>query len=195
MTVAAGTAYRWVVIGALEILRGIPVIITIFFAARVLPDHGIKLPIMWYLVIGLTAYNSVVIGEIIRSGVNSLPRGQAEAAAALGLTRGQTLRLVLLPQAFRIMLPALISQLVVVLKDTSLGTFIYYEELLRRGNIAIQTLRNPLQMFLVIGLIYIAVNYTLSRVAVVAERRLTPGRVTKEKTPPPAPAPSATVDA
>src|SRR6185295_7725279 len=105
---------------------------------------GVDLSLMWYLVIGLTAYNSVVIAEIIRAGVQALPRGQTEAAYAIGLTRGATLRLVLLPQAFRMMLPALIGQLVVVLKDTSLGAFIGYEELLRRGNIGVQNLHNPI---------------------------------------------------
>ncbi|MGQ0630255.1 MAG: amino acid ABC transporter permease [Sporichthyaceae bacterium] len=165
-------AYRGTVVGVLEVLRGLPVIISIFFAARTLPQAGIELPLMWYLVIGLTAYNSVIIGEIVRAGVQSLPRGQAEAAYAMGLTRAQTLRLILLPQAFRVMLPAMISQLVVVLKDTSLGFFIAYEELLRRGNIAIQTLQNPLQMYLLIGAMYIAINYALSRLAVFLERRL-----------------------
>lgn len=165
-------AYKWSVVSVLEVLRGLPVVIAVVFASRVLPQAGLDLPLMWYLVIGLTAYNSVIIGEIVRAGVQSLPRGQSEAAYAMGLTRGQTLRLVLLPQAVRVMLPALISQLVVVLKDTSLGFFIAYEELLRRGNIAIQTTRNPLQMYLLIGLMYILVNYALSRLAVYMERRL-----------------------
>jgi glutamate transport system permease protein len=144
----------------------------IFFASRVLPEVGVDLSLRWYLVIGLTAYNSVVIGEIIRAGVAALPRGQTEAAYAIGLTRWGALRLILLPQAFRIMLPALISQIVVILKDTSLGAFISYEELLRRGNFAVQNLGNPLQLFLLIGAIFIAVNYTLGRLAILVERRL-----------------------
>jgi glutamate transport system permease protein len=102
----------------------------------------------------------------------ALPRGQTEAAYAIGLTRGATLRLILLPQAFRIMLPAIISQVVVILKDTSLGYFISYEELLRRGNFAVQNLGNPLQVYLLIGALFIAVNFTLSRLAVVVERRV-----------------------
>jgi glutamate transport system permease protein len=94
-------------------------------------------------VIGLTAYNAVVIAEIVRSGVASLPRSQVEAASAIGLTRGQSLRLVQLPQAFRIMLPTLISQLVVVVvvfKDTSLGFVILFPEVISFARIAIQTL-------------------------------------------------------
>lgn len=173
--VTAAPTWRWLVVGLIELLRGIPVVMLIFFAARVLPEIGIDLSLLWYLVLGLTAYNAVIIAEIVRAGLASLPRGQAEAAYAVGLTPAQTLRLVLLPQAFRVMLPALISQLVVVLKDTSLGFIISYEELLRRGQIAIQTLQNPLQTFLTIGMIFVAVNYSLSTLAEFVDRRL--GRV------------------
>jgi glutamate transport system permease protein len=164
--------YRWLVVSVIELLRGVPVVMAIFFASRVLPEVGVHLSLRWYLVIGLTAYNAVVIAEIIRAGVSALPRGQTEAAYAIGLSRGAALRLILLPQAFRIMLPALISQVVVILKDTSLGAFISYEELLRRGNFAVQSLGNPLQLYLLIGVLFIAVNFTLSRLAVAIEHRV-----------------------
>lgn len=166
--------YRWLVVSLIELLRGVPVVMAIFFASRVLPEvfDGLDLSLRWYVVIGLTAYNSVVIAEIIRSGVAALPRGQTEAAYAIGLTRAGALRLILLPQAFRIMLPALISQVVVILKDTSLGAFISYEELLRKGNLAVQTLSNPLQLYLLVGALFITVNYALGRVAVVVEERV-----------------------
>ncbi|MGH3752829.1 MAG: amino acid ABC transporter permease [Pseudonocardiaceae bacterium] len=164
---------RWAVIAPMEFLRGLPVVITIFFAARVLPELGVSLPLLWYLVIGLTAYNSVIIAEIVRAGLAALPRGQAEAAAAVGLTRGQALRLILLPQAVRVMLPALISQLVVIFKDTSLGFVIQYVEAVRFGGFAIQELRNPLQLYLAVGAIFVLINYLLSKLAVWAERRLT----------------------
>ena len=167
--------YRWLVVSVIEVLRGVPVVMAIFFASRVLPEVGVNLSLRWYLVIGLTAYNAVVIGEIIRAGVAALPRGQTEAAYAIGLSRWGALRLILLPQAFRIMLPALISQLIVILKDTSLGAFIGYEELLRRGNLAVQNLRNPLQLYLLVGALFIAVNYGLSRLAVAVDRRVARG--------------------
>lgn len=170
--ITAARWYRWLVVSVIEVLRGIPVVMAIFFAARVLPEVGVDLSLMWYVVIGLTAYNSVVIGEIIRAGVQALPAGQAEAAHAIGLTRLQTLRLVLLPQGFQIMLPALISQLVVILKDTSLAAFVSYEELLRRGNLAVQSLHNPIQMLFTIAVIYILINYALSRLAQYLEARM-----------------------
>lgn len=164
--------YRWGVVGLVELLRGVPVVMAIFFAARVLPEYGVELSDLWFLVIGLTAYNSVIIAEIVRAGVNSLPTGQREAAESLGLRRWQVLSNVLLPQAFRVMLPALISQLVVVLKDTSLGFIISYQELVRTAGFVIQTLRNPIQTYFVVAVIFIVVNYALSRLAIYVERRL-----------------------
>lgn len=164
--------YRWLVVGVVELFRGLPVVILIFFASRALPELGVDLPIMWYLVIGLTAYNAVIIAEIVRAGVSSLPRGQGEAAAAVGMTRGQTLRLILLPQAFRVMLPTLISQLVVILKDTALGFIISYPELLQTGQIIIQNLDNPIPMYFTVAVIFIALNYSLGKFAEYVERRL-----------------------
>jgi glutamate transport system permease protein len=164
-----------------EIFRGLPVVITIFFVASALPELGVDLgDILWYLVIGLTLYNMVVIGEILRSGMEGLPGGQREAAEAMGLSSFQTTRMILLPQAFRIMLPALISQLVVVLKDTSLGFIIGYEEVLRVSGQIIQALPepNPIQVYFVVGAIYILVNYLLSKLAEYVQRRLARGRKT-----------------
>jgi glutamate transport system permease protein len=170
--VTAARWYRWLIVGLVELLRGTPVVIAIFFAARVLPEVGISLPLLWYLVIGLTAYNCVIIAEIIRAGVQSLPRGQSEAGYSLGLTRGQVLGSILLPQAFRVMLPALISQLVVIVKDTSLGFIITYQEFVRTANLMIQELRNPIQVYLLVAIIFILINYALGKLAEYTERRL-----------------------
>ena len=159
-----------------EVFRGLPVVITIFFVARGFPEFGISFDTLWYLVIGLTIYNSVVIAEILRSGMEGLPGGQAEAAAAIGLSPAQTTRMILLPQAFRIMLPALISQLVVVLKDTSLGFIISYEETLNIGKQIIGVLGNPIQVYVVIAVLFITVNYSLSKLAQYVQRRLSRGR-------------------
>lgn len=174
-----GRLGRIPLVGFIELFRGLPVVITIFFVWRVLPEVGIDVgPLpgengLWFLVIGLALYNSVIIAEILRAGVASLPRGQGEAARAIGMTEGQVMRTVLLPQAFRVMLPALISQLVVVLKDTSLAAVLgLYTELLRRGNLIALNLDNPIQVLFVIGLIFILMNYGLSRLAVWTERRL-----------------------
>jgi glutamate transport system permease protein len=175
----SGRAARIPLVGFIELFRGLPVIITIVFVWRAFEELGIDIGFLpgedglWYLVIGLTLYNSVIIAEILRAGVLSLPSGQREAALAVGLTEGATMRLVLLPQAFKVMLPALISQLVVVLKDTSLAALVgLYTELLRTGQRLYQTLDNPIQVLFVIGVLFILVNYLLSRTATLLERRL-----------------------
>jgi glutamate transport system permease protein len=174
-----GRGPRVPLVGFIELFRGLPVVITIYYVWQVLPELGIDVgPLpgengLWYLVIGLALYNSVILAEILRAGVLALPKGQGEAARAIGMTEGLVMRTVLLPQAFRIMLPAVISQLVVVLKDTSLAAILgLYIELLRRGNIIAQNLDNPIQTLTVVGLIFILMNYTLSKIAEWSERRL-----------------------
>lgn len=154
-----------------EFFRGIPVVLLMFFGVVAL-----GLPIFWGVVFGLTIYNGAVMAEILRAGLVSLPIGQTEAAYAVGLTRTQTLFTILLPQAVRRMLPSLISQLVVLLKDTSLGFIIGYAELLRRVQTNTQFFgqRYWFQFFVVGAAIYIAINFSLSRLAVWLERRGSP---------------------
>ena len=179
-----------------EVFRGLPVVITIVFVWLGLPAIGVELgDLLWSLVLGLVLYNTVVIAEILRSGMEGLPGGQREAAEAIGLSTGQTTRLVLLPQAFRIMLPALISQLIVVLKDTSLGFIIGYEEVLRVSSQIIQSLGNQIQMYVVVGAIYILINYGLSKLARYVQRRLARGRKTRTIARPEQPAAALTAAA
>jgi glutamate transport system permease protein len=150
-----------------ELFRGLPLLLLIFFVFLGLPSLGIDVPTFWALVIGLTLYNSAVLGEIFRAGILSLPKGQTEAAYAIGLQRGQTLRIVLIPQAVRRMLPALVSQLVTLLKDTSLGFVIGYEELLRNGRGAVEFLggKYSIPIYTAIAVLYILVNGSLSLLA------------------------------
>jgi glutamate transport system permease protein len=168
-----GRFARLPVIGVVELLRGLPVIVAILLASVLMPRIGVDLPDFWYLVIGLTAYNSVIISEILRAGVLSLPRGQVEAGLAIGLTRRQTMALVEMPQAFRVMLPALISQLVVIVKDTALASVVIngVDDLMRQAQSLRGALDNPLQVFAVVAVMYIVINVLLDRVAVLVERR------------------------
>jgi glutamate transport system permease protein len=173
-----GRTARIPLVGVVEVLRGAPVVILVYLCIQVLPTIGLDFRDwyggreLWGLVIGLTLYNMVVFSEIVRAGVLSLPRGQREAALATGLTNWQTMRIVLLPQAFRVMLPAIISQLIVVLKDTSLVAIVgNYDELLSRSQSIQRNLDNPIQTFVVAALIYIAINFTLSKVAEAVQRR------------------------
>jgi glutamate transport system permease protein len=123
-----------------------------------------------------------MLGEIFRAGILSLDRGQSEAAYAVGLTYWQAMFLVIIPQAARRMIPAIVSQLITLLKDTSLGFVITYEELLRRSRSTGEFFKNPLQTTVFVALIYIAVNFVLSRIArwleVRQRRRLGAGAIT-----------------
>ena len=155
-----------------EVFRGLPLLLVILGIFLAFPlAFSIELSALQALVLGLTLYNGAVIAEIVRAGVLAIPRGQTEAAMAVGLGRGQVLRQVLLPQAIRIMLPALISQLVVLLKDTSLGFIIAFSELLRTGGELVQVLNNPIQMYVAVALVYIAINGALSLLASYVEGR------------------------
>ena len=156
-----------------ELFRGLPLLLLILFLFLGLPAVGVTISVFWALVAGLTLYNSAVLGEIFRAGILSLPKGQTEAAYSIGLRRGQTLGLILLPQAVRLMLPALISQLVTLLKDTSLGFVIAYAELLRTGRNAVEFLggRYSIPVYTAIAVIYITVNASLSFLARWLDRR------------------------
>ena len=176
LAVARLSRRRWLaaVAGAwVELFRGLPLLLLILFLFLGLPAAGITISTFWALVGGLTLYNSAVLGEIFRAGILSLPLGQTEAAYAVGLRRGQTLRLILIPQAVRRMLPALISQLVTLLKDTSLGFVIAYAELLRVGRNAVEFLGGPysIPVYTAIAAVYIAVNASLSLLARWLDRR------------------------
>lgn len=148
-----------------ECLRTFPLLLLIFFTARLTGRYEIGLSTYWILVLALTANNAAVMSEIFRAGIRSLPVGQSEAAQALGLSHGQALRLVVLPQAIRNMVPTLVSQLVTLFKDSSLGFVLPFEELLRRGQVVGEFSGAVLQAYLVVAVIYTAVAYAGSRVA------------------------------
>lgn len=161
-----------------EFFRAIPVLMMMFFAyffgIFVLGITGEALP-LFGAVVGLTFYNSCVIAELVRSGVHNLPKGQREAGWAIGLTANQTLTSILLPQAITAMLPSIVSQLVVILKDSALAYNITYLELLRQGqNLAIYK-GNLIPTLMVLAVMYILINWSLTRVARWLENRLRTG--------------------
>ena len=156
-----------------QFFRGIPLLLLIFFAFLGLPQLGINLNVFWSLVVGLTVYNMAVLAEIFRAGILSIDRGQSEAGYALGLRKTQLMRLILVPQAVRRMLPAIVSQLVTLLKDTSLGFVIGYFELLRQGRSIVEFLgpRYGLQIYVGVAAMYITVNLALSLLARYLDKR------------------------
>ena len=148
-----------------EFFRATPLVLLMLFLLLAAPRLGVGLSPFWAVVLGLTIYNGAVLCEILRAGVLSLDRGQGDAAAAVGLTRRQSMRFVILPQAVRRMLPAVVSQLVTLVKDSALGLVVSYEELLSRGRTAGTFSGNPLQSYVAVALIYIVLNLALSSVA------------------------------
>jgi glutamate transport system permease protein len=158
-----------------EFFRAVPVLIMMIFAYFLYAQYDVvpsKYLALAGVITGLTLYNGAVIAEIVRSGVNALPKGQSEAASALGLRWGQTMRAILLPQAVTSMLPVLISQLVVVLKDTAIGYQITFLEMVRQGTNVGAAYSNYIPALTVVALLMIAVNFTLSNFATWVERRL-----------------------
>ena len=166
---------RWACGVFVEFFRAVPVLMMMLFAYYVFL-FGFQISgdflSLYGVIAGLTFYNSSVIAELIRSGVGALPTGQREAGLAIGLTPFQTLRTILLPQAITLMLPSIVSQLVVVLKDSALGFLILYPELIRSGQTLASSNGNIIPTFIVVAAIFIVINYLLTLLARFLERRL-----------------------
>jgi His/Glu/Gln/Arg/opine family amino acid ABC transporter permease subunit len=172
--------HRWVrvpVTAVIEFFRAVPLLVLILFCLLFLPTIGVPMTAFRALALGLTLYNMAVLAEIFRAGILSVDRGQQEAAFALGMRKTQVMTLVLLPQAVRRMLPVLVAQLVVLLKDSSLGFIVGYIELLRQARSLVEFFNfrfgstYTFQLYVAAALIYIVVNVLLSQLAKVVERR------------------------
>ncbi|MGI5288773.1 amino acid ABC transporter permease [Nonomuraea polychroma] len=161
-----------------EVVRTIPALLLVYVVLFALPRYGLDLPLFWKLVVPLTVSNAAAYAEIFRAGVNSIERGQTEAGLAVGLTRLQTMRLIVLPQAARRVLPSLVSQSVGLLKDTSLGFVVSYGELLYSGKVLAAYNGLLIQTYLVVALIYLVVNMSLSKLARTLEARQPASSVT-----------------
>jgi glutamate transport system permease protein len=172
---SAVSALRWLSGIIVEFFRAVPVLIMMIFLFILFSRNGVFLPSVnpfMAVVIALTLYNGSVIAELVRSGVSSLPKGQAEAGLSIGLTPGQTLRSIQLPQALVAMLPALMGQLVVVIKDTALGYGITYSELLNQAKNLGSNYSNTLPAYMVAAVLFILLNYAMTKLASAVEQRL-----------------------
>jgi glutamate transport system permease protein len=156
---------RWITTLIVEFFRGLPLVLLIFFCALGLPSYGLDFSVFFFVALGLTVYNGAVLGEIFRAGILSLDRGQTEAAYSLGMGYWQAMLLVVIPQAARRMIPAIVSQLVTLLKDSSLGAAVAFEEALRRARINGEFYGNMLQSLVVVAVMYIVVCFALSMLA------------------------------
>ncbi|MET7320975.1 amino acid ABC transporter permease [Streptomyces sp. NPDC005549] len=176
--------HKWVRVPAavvVEFFRSIPVLVLMIFGLALFAEYtnvsSDDRP-LYAVVTGLVLYNASVLAEIVRSGILALPRGQAEGAMAIGLRKGQVMRLILLPQAVTAMLPAIVSQLVVILKDTALGgAILTFPELLASANTMSGYYgANVIASYTVVAVIYIALNFALTSFASWLERRLRRGK-------------------
>ncbi|MEU7692414.1 amino acid ABC transporter permease [Microbispora hainanensis] len=167
--------HRWVRIPAgvvVEAFRAVPVLMLIFFAQYGGSLAGLVVTEFAAVVFGLTVYNGSVLAEIVRAGILAVPRGQAEAGSAIGLRKNQVMRLILLPQAVTAMMPAIVSQLVVLLKDTALGFVVAYADLLNAGaRVVPANYANLIPSVIVIATVYIMINLALGYLANWLERR------------------------
>lgn len=156
----------------IELFRAVPVLVFMMLLYYGLPVVGIDMEPYWAVVIGLMVYNGSVLAEALRAGIESLPKGQKEAGYAIGLRKSGVMRLILLPQAVRAMLPVIVAQLVVTLKDTALGFIITYPELLYYAKLLSSQQGRPiLQSAFVIGGIYIVLCLILAGIAKWVEVR------------------------
>lgn len=149
-----------------ELLRAIPVLVLMMLLYYGLPVVGVKMDPYWAVVLALMAYNGSVLAEVFRAGIEALPSGQREAGYAIGLRKSGVMRLILFPQAIRAMLPVIVAQLVVTMKDTALGFIITYPELLYYAKLLSSQQGRPiLQSAFIIGGIYIVMCLILSGIA------------------------------
>ncbi|MEH1168872.1 amino acid ABC transporter permease [Micromonospora sp. CPCC 205539] len=162
---------RWLAGAYVEIFRTVPALLLIYVTLFALPQYGLNFPLFWKLVVPLVVSNSAAFAEIFRAGIRALDKGQTEAGLAVGLRRGQVMALVVLPQALMQLAPSLVSQLVGLLKDTSLGFVVSYTELLYSGQVLSSYTQLLIQTFLMVALLYLVVNASLSKFARVLQAR------------------------
>lgn len=156
---------RWCVRLFVELIRSLPTFLVVVFVYFSIYRLGFQVSPVVAVIVGLTIYHGAKIVEIIRAGIESIDPGQAQAARSLGMTYIQTMIYVVLPPAVRRMAPSLVNELVLTIKDTSLGSVVGLNELLRRGTIVYQELFNPIETLLLIAAIYFVINFALSEVS------------------------------
>lgn len=161
----------WLVRGWVELVRATPILAILIIVFLGLPRLGLDLEAVQAAIVGLTLYNSAVLAEVVRAGIRSIGRGEVDAARSLGLSFGLTMRLVVLPQALARMAPAIVSQLITLIKDTSLLFILGGQELVGYGRSFFNFYGNLLETFVVLAAIFFVICYPLSRVARRLESR------------------------
>lgn len=167
--------FRFLAAGYIDVIRGTPLLVQTFLIFYGLPSliHR-PIPAYFAAVLALSINSGAYVGEIVRAGIQSIDKGQWEAAASLGLSRTQTMTHIILPQAFRRILPPLGNEFIALLKDSSLVSVIALEELVRKGQIIIGRTFRPFEVWSAVAIIFFVMTFTVSRFVDWLERRMTP---------------------
>lgn len=154
-----------------DFFRGVPSLLLIYFFFFVPAQLGLKMPSFWMLALPVALAASGVLAEVFRAGVNAVPKGQVEAAVSIGLSPAKTMFKIVLPQAVRYVIPSLIAQLVVVVKDTTVAYVVSYPDLMQNARVLITSYDALVSMYLVVAVIYILINFLINKASVYVANR------------------------
>lgn len=155
----------------IDFFRGVPSLLLIYFFFLIIPNYGIKMSSFWMLTLPIALAASGVLAEVFRAGVNAVPRGQTEAALSLGMRPARINLKIVLPQALRIVVPSLISQLVVVVKDTTVAYVVSFPDLLQNARVLLTTYDALVPVYFMVAVIYILINYAINELSIYVARR------------------------
>jgi glutamate transport system permease protein len=155
----------------INFFRGVPSLLLIYFFFLVIPTYGVKMSSFWMITLPIALAASGVLAEVFRAGVNAVPKGQVEAALSLGLRKHRVMFKIVLPQALRIVIPSLVSQLVVVVKDTTVAYIVSFPDLMQNARVLITNYDALVSVYFVVAILYILVNYAINQASVNLARR------------------------
>lgn len=155
-----------------DFFRSLPSLLLIYFFFLVVPQYGIKMSSFWMLTLPVALAAAGVLAEVFRAGVNAVPKGQIEAALSLGMSPLRTTFKIVLPQAIRFVIPSLISQLVVVVKDTTVAYVVSYPDLMQNARVLITNYDALVSVYFTIAIIYILINYAINQASIYVSHRL-----------------------
>ncbi len=159
----------------IEFTRGVPTLLFIYFFFLIAPGMGLKLPSLLKISLPVAISASGVVAEVLRSGVNAVPKGQKEAGLCIGMTEWQTFIKVIFPQGFKYVIPALISEIVIVVKDTTYAYVVSFPDLMQNARVLISNYDAMLSVYLTVAVIYILINYYLNKLASMIEKKASTG--------------------
>lgn len=164
-------AARGISTALIEFTRGVPTLLFIYFFFLVAPQLGLGLSAFWKIVLPVSISASGVVAEALRSGVNAVPKGQKEAAMSLGLRDHKVFLKIVFPQAIRYVIPALIAEMVIVVKDTTFAYVVNFPDLMQNARVLISNYDSMLSVYLLVAVVYILINYLLNRLSALTARR------------------------